>query len=186
MPAAGGLGQPGQLGPFGRGAKRLVAPEAVPVGLHRPLDLGLAAPELGDAIGPAGPLGQLGEALQRPRRRRLDPEPTLERRGLGIGLAPLLVEATPAARAARPDRAPPVRAAAPPPGPRRDGRNRAPTRARPSRPAHRRRRRRHRVNQSPASSQRPASMASRALPSQTRSSSGASWPAFSRAPFRPS
>ena len=125
-------------------------------------------------------MGQLGEALQRPRRRGLDLEPTLQRPGLRIGVASLPVEPGPQLEQLRRVEPPGPRcraasmASSGRPAPRAHSSQALQTGASASAP-------RQRLSQAPASSQRPASMASRALPSQTRSSSGASWPAFSRA-----
>src|SRR5207248_2316178 len=69
--------------------------EAGSVGFYRPLDLGLAAPELGDAISLAGPMRQLGEPLQRRRGRGLEPEPFFEGSDLPRCVAPLTAEPRP-------------------------------------------------------------------------------------------
>ena len=78
MPAAGGLGEPGQPGTFGRRVERLVAPEAAPIARQRLLDVGLATPELSGTFAPASPVGQLGEPLERSRRRGLNLKPLLQ------------------------------------------------------------------------------------------------------------
>ena len=135
-PATGRLGPTGQLVPLGRASERLSVPEEMPVRLKCPFHLGLAAPEFGHPIGLAGPLGQLGEAFQRPRGRGFKPEPSLEGGSLRSRIALAVPATTPAARAALRRRAARGRVAAPHRSPRRVGRSRAPTRSRPSTPAH--------------------------------------------------
>ena len=57
-----------------------------------PLDLGLAAPEIGHPIRLTGPLGQLGEPFQRLCGRGVEPEPLLEDRRFRARIAALFVQ----------------------------------------------------------------------------------------------
>ncbi len=184
--AAGGLGQPGQPGPVGRGAERLLAPEAVagrPPSPARPRPCGAGARPRDRAGPPGGPArrGAPGPCVAagstRSQRSSAADSASVSprccasharssRRSSGPSPAGPSCRAASIASAGRPE-------------PRAHSSQALQTGA--SGQASR-----QRVSQTDASSQRPPSIASRALPSQTRSSSGASWPAFSRAPFRPS